>query len=172
MRIKALLICIAVVISLPVGSYCGENPLREIYGIKKGDSLTYVRAQAEKYGFRAIEKPVTTEGGKELGLYLYRDKKLVLIAVIFKGEVHWIDVLEKGISIKDVVVGTDLLGYYKKNLKINFYGHRDCSLDDVVCVIGGVKALIDYKDWPLIKEYKKKKRSHLLKKIFIKGIEL
>ena len=134
--------------------------------------MTYVRTQSEKYGFKVIEKPINTESGEELALYFYREKELVLIVVVFKKEVHWVDVLEEGISINGVVVGNDLYGYHKKKLKITFYGHRDCSLDDIVCIIDGVKALIDYKYWPLIKEYKEKGDAHLLKKIFIKGIEL
>lgn len=175
-KIKSLLICIAVIVLLPVHSYCEEVPLKEIYGIKREDSLMYVKTQAEKYGFKVIEKPVSSEMGKELGLYCYRNNELVLIIVIFKEKVHWIDVLEKGVNINGVVVGTDLFRYHKKNLKMKLYGHRDCSLDDLVCVIGDriskVKVLIDYKYSPLVKEYKEKRNPALLKKIFIKGIVL
>ena len=140
--------------------------------MKRGNTLEHVKVQAKKQNFKIDEKPVMTESGELLGLFLFKENVLVLIVVMLRNKIFWIDVLEKGTNINGIVVGSDLFKYHKEGLNIKCYGHRDSSLDDIVCVIGDVKALIDYQYFPLVREYQKSEDPNLLKKIFIKGIEL
>jgi hypothetical protein len=55
---------------------------------------------------------------------------------------------------------------------MEFLGHRDCTLDDVICLINDVKVLIDYSMWKTIREFLETDNVELLKKLKIKGIWL
>jgi hypothetical protein len=145
-----------------------------IYGIKRGDSLRHVRQTLSKTGFALKQKSVTTESGNEILLYAYRKKTIVMSIVISQDRtVHWIDVNEKGKIIGGVKIGSTIYDCYQNGLKFTFAGHRDCQpLDDIICLIGSVKTLVDQKYFDDIKQYETTNNVDLLKKIIIKGIEL
>lgn len=169
---KIAILCILVITWFPIQGYGHEETDLEIYGLQRGDPLEYVKRQAVKYGFDIQEERVVSEAGEELGIYLSKAQKTILIVVVFKHKVHWIDVLEHGITLGGITIGTNLFSYHQKQLPIVFLGHRDASLDDLVCLIGNVKTLIDWEYRPYIEQYRKSQDPNILKHIIIKGIEL
>jgi hypothetical protein len=172
MKHEFIFFCIVFLSICSILSLCEEPTYEITYGIKKGDSIISVRNQAKLNGFEIVEKPVLTESGEELGLFLYRENELILTVVIYNEQVHWIDVNEKGANINGIIVGSDLSGYQGDGFKMEFLGHRDSTLDDVICLINDVKVLIDYSMWKTIREFLETDNVELLKKLKIKGIWL
>lgn len=143
-----------------------------VYGIQPGDPVAKVRSQAKKYKFRIIEYAVNSEAGKETGLYLYKGKELILIAVILGNNVHWVDFLEANANYNGIVIGSKISDYLNDKFSVQFYGHRDCSLDDTIVIINGVKSLIGSEHWKAVSEFKAKKDAKALEGVPIKGVEL
>lgn len=144
------------------------------YGIRVNDSMSRINKQSKKYNLKAERFNITSEDGKLVGIRLIRDKKTVLIAALFKDRVRWTDVLSKGTKINGIEIGTALFEYAQKGMPITFYGHRDSSLDDIICSIGDNKEsfLINNSYWSKIKEYQATSNRNILKLIVIKGVEI
>jgi len=162
---------ISSILFVPIHSICQEN-IHSIYDIKKGDSYKYIKSQSDKYGFKIDEKTIVSENGEQKAFYLYKKSHLILIIVFSGDNVQWIDIYEQGYSANGVVVGSSLYVYHEKKSSITFYGHRDCSLEGIVCIVNGVKTLIDISSQQQVSEYIKTGNTELLNSIYIKGVEI
>ena len=170
---RSLVVCFFLTL-LASSVCCNEESRHEFYGIEAGDSLAYVTAQVEKYGFTRREENIWTESGEEVALYLSKADRVSVIVVVSEQKVHWVDVVEFGATIDRVVVGSLLSQYITEDEPLYRFGHRESSLDELVIRVNSVLALVDGTTQHInaMTRYEETHDIRYLDKIIIKGIWL
>lgn len=171
---RIFVIWFSLILLIAPSAYCNEESIYEFYGIEAGDTLEYVKYQAEKYGFDIREEPIWTESGYDVALYLSKAERVSLVVVLFKENVHWIDVVEPGLIVNGVTVGTPLSLYVTDQEPLYCYGHRDSSLDELMMRLNNLIALVDrtIANSDLIDQYEATQDVQFLQDVVIKGIWL